>query len=607
MRMALFALSLFSREFQRSHTQTFRLSLARLTVLAAMPVLLISDLAAQDPFCPGDPPVNPYLADSPWPTYHRNGYRQKSTCIAGPVPGDSLRVKVRANLNGRTSPWTYISDRYADGSRVLLQSNATHVFKFRDTPEGIETIDSLRIDFDPITSFGWNFILAKDKIWYTYYPKYDPESNEYTRLFKLTDADTLDPLSDIVALDTFNFGGHGIGRVQLLALNHNGELVFNPGLVGVISADLVLLDTLQFASFPGEITYHNAFPVEENNAFYIVTTHRMMRFDWSGTELSLAWQSLYDFVFDGPNGSFAEGSGTTPTLLGWGAGNDKLVVVCDGHARNNAVAFWRELPEGWTGVPGMDIHFADSIQLPAAGTFSNIFQSIENSPCAFGYDFAMAQFNGFLGQPCMTRKGVQKVHWDTLSNALSIAWSDTSININGVLTYSEGSNLVYGSGKEADCNYYYYGLDWNTGGVVMRTLLGPEQGAFFLNVFDDGGNGNVIDEEGNIWYTGGSSLVKLEVVEQTVQVADAPLGSGQIRLVPNPASTSVRIDLPMGGATSVIMVNDLLGRKVRSIPFVGGTCVLDVSTMPVGAYALSVRDQAGAITRSPALLVVDRQ
>ncbi|MEZ4962868.1 MAG: hypothetical protein R2830_23785 [Saprospiraceae bacterium] len=83
---------------------------------------------------------------------------------------------------------------------------------------------------------------------------------------------------------------------------------------------------------------------------------------------------------------------------GWGEGNDKPVVMSDGHAKNNLVPFWREGPPGWMDLPGMDIHFVDSIQLPAVQAFSDNFQSIECSPCAYGYGIAIAQFRSICLQ-----------------------------------------------------------------------------------------------------------------------------------------------------------------------------------------------------------------
>ncbi|MEO0626645.1 MAG: hypothetical protein AAFY91_06630, partial [Bacteroidota bacterium] len=491
--------------------------------LVVMLLLSWTSIDAQStPFCEEEPPSNPFLADSPWPTYHRNNYRQASTCLPGPVSGDSLRVVAKTGIQGSTSPWTYLSEEYPDGERVLTQSNSTHFFKMIDLGDEIVTVDSIRIDFDPITSFGWNFLQTPGPVWYTYDPKYDPENNRYTRLYRIEDETPGDAFSDLIVTDTFSFQDLPVTKVQNYGINYNGQIVFTDGdlesllnkvVVGVLSPDLVLLDTLELSLEPGEIAFHNAWPIDENNSIFQVTTRRMIRYDWDGEELSIGWQAPYDFVADGPTGSFAEGSGTTPTLMGWGDGNDKLVVVADGHANNNLVAFWRDtIPDGWAGIPGEDPRLAGLIPLPAANQFSNLFQSIENSPTVYGYEIAIAQFNGFLGQNCPTVKGIQKLHWDVEDDSWAIDWVNEEINMNGVLTYSSGSDLVYGSGRADDCNYYYYALDWQTGDLEWSILLGPE-GTFANNPWDDGGVNHIIDEQANIYFAGTASLVKIETVE----------------------------------------------------------------------------------------------
>ncbi len=538
------------------------------TLFVLMILLSLSEVTSQTTFCSDDPPLNTWLADSPYPIYHRNSYAQASSCIQGTLPGDSLEIKLRSNITGGTSPWIYLTDEYPSGERCILYSNSNYVFKFIDNGTTLEAVDSIQIDNDFISTFGYNHLLSKDHIWFSYDPAYEPDEGEYTRIFKFTDEDISNPYSPILLLDTFDFAPLEIPAVNMYNLNYNGEIVWYSerdtldayAYAGVIDQDFNLLDTLQFEVLPNERVNHNSISVDEENNFYIVTSHRLIQFTWDGDEVLIGWQAEYDFVNDGPTGNFAYGSGTTPTLMGWGDGNDKLVVVADGHENNNLVAFWRELPQDWTAVPGMPLHFADSISIPNAQSFSNLFQSIENSPTVHGYDVAIAQFNGFLGYDCDNYKGVTKFTWNTEDDKFELQWTNEEINMNGVLAYSSGSDLVYGTGKEEDCNYYYYGLDWQTGALELDFLLGPE-GTFFSDPFYDAGVNNVIDEDGSIYFSGGASLVKIERLTNSSTVEE--YAEQSIRLYPNPASEAIFIENHnLEGTTFFIYSAD--GRLVKS-------------------------------------------
>ncbi len=487
-------------------------------ILLVIAMAIYFDFAAAQENCDKSlAPVNPFFANVEWPTYHHDNYRQAATCFAGPQSGNKIKMKMLTNLKGGTSCWTYLTEPYKNGQRIILQSNATHFYKILETEKGFEIVDRFKIDTDFIKFYSWNFLLSKNNIWYTYDPKFNPRKNEYSTIFKLIDAFPDNPLSKIKLLKKYSFGE--LGKVEFFALNYKGEIMFysnndkgNRNInVGVLSADLELLDVLSIPSLPNEIAGHNAFPVDDNNSMYFQTTKRFFKIDWDGKKLTIGYEANYDFVGDGPTGRWAEGSGTTPTLIGIGNGYDKLAVMTDGHRQNNLFAFWRELPRDWKGIPGHNIHFAGKIKLPAAEQFSELFQSVENSPCAYNYDVYVAQFNGFLGQKEPTKKGIQKVRWDTTSRKFDVIWVNKEVNMNGVLTYSKGSNMIYGSGREDNCNYYYYGLDAETGKVSWKYFLGKDCRGVF-NPYDDGGNGSIIDRFGNIYFTGGRSLIKLEII-----------------------------------------------------------------------------------------------
>jgi len=565
-------------------------------------ILILNGLGglAQTSICPDDPPLNPWLADSPYPIYHRNSYGQASTCIKSIESGDQVKIKIRRDVTGGTSPWIYLSEEYQNGERAILYSNSTHVFKFVDNGSQLIAVDSFRLDFNTLQSNGYNHLLSKNKIWFSYEPSYDPDDGKYSQLFKFSDLDTADIYSPIVQLDVFDFGAYGINRVNMYNLNYEGQIVWysekNPetGLAyaGVIDQDFNLLDTFSFLALPEERINHNSISVDENNSFYIVTSHRLIQFVWDGSELGIGWQAEYDFVNDGPTGKFAYGSGTTPTLMGWGQGQDQLVVVADGHKNNNLVAFWRELPPGWAALPGKPLHFADAIEIPEAESFSNLFQSIENSPTAYGYEIAIAQFNGFLGYDCDNLKGVQKFEWDTENDQFNLKWTNADVNMNGVLAYPSGSNLVYGTGKEDDCNYYYYGLDWETGNINLRLQLGAEENFPDDPLYDQGVN-HIIDEDGSIYYSGSRSLVKLER-QGSPSSSNEELASKAL-FYPNPTSGQLHFK-GINLDDFKIQVYDAQGSSYAKGHLLdSGT--LDISNLPNGLYLITLRNDRETIFR----------
>ena len=102
---------------------------------------------------------------------------------------------------------------------------------------------------------------------------------------------------------------------------------------------------------------------------------------------------------------------------------------------------------------------------------------------------------------------------------------------------------MYGTGKEVDCNYYYYGLNWDDGSTDLKLLLGPEQD-FPDDPFYDQGVNHIIDEDGSIYFSGSRSLIKLErIVEageeespEEIEEENEGVENPDLLLYPNPTS-----------------------------------------------------------------------
>ena len=99
-----------------------------------------------------EPPVNPYLADSPWPMSHRNPYCQASSPFPGPLAPPAAGQP--DFIDGAPALITLaFSGLYPDGSRVMWGSNQLEVFKASPCPSGCyyqvlakEDVDLFNVD-----------------------------------------------------------------------------------------------------------------------------------------------------------------------------------------------------------------------------------------------------------------------------------------------------------------------------------------------------------------------------------------------------------------------------------------------------------------------------
>ncbi|MBW2225496.1 MAG: hypothetical protein JRF54_15120 [Deltaproteobacteria bacterium] len=104
--------------------------------------------------------------------------------------------------------------------------------------------------------------------------------------------------------------------------------------------------------------------VDENGGIYVVTSAAMYRFNWDGSALTLGWRAEYEVAEEVPSPiRLGPGSGSTPSLMGTNADDDRFVVITDGQALMNLVLFWRdEVPADWEPIaPGKDPRIACEI------------------------------------------------------------------------------------------------------------------------------------------------------------------------------------------------------------------------------------------------------
>ena len=214
----------------------------------------------------------------------------------------------------------------------------------------------------------------------------------------------------------------------------------------------------------------------------------MLKVVWTGTRLSFdeangGWQSEYNTMSKEQATAagaltVSGGSGTTPTLMGFGNDPDKLVVISDGDPNGaQVVAFWRDkIPEGFNQKPGTKSRrIADQIRTDISKA------TIEPSAAVLGYGVVV--LNGSYPKPVpdiwgnaftsgVTRPapfGVQKFIWNTTTKAFKKSWINNEIDNTDVMVpvISASSSMIYLANKQ-DGLYEYVGVDWNTGSIKVR-------------------------------------------------------------------------------------------------------------------------------------------
>jgi hypothetical protein len=462
----------------------------------------------------GAAPDNPYAAGNVWGQFHRNGYAQASTPYRGPEAGDRIDVqRIKIPGRGGTPTQMHISERYSDGSYTAWSTNLTHIIKARVKGDRFEIADAYQITGRPGEfNIHWNMTLAKGNKAFVPSPK--------TRsILKFGEADPHDPGSKLILEKTFNIPSEIQGQATVLNLSYDGWLIFvtDKAWIGAVRQDFGEYRAFDLGQATNDISTHNSFPVDENGNIFVASLYAMTKVKWTGDRFELVWRTPYDFrgpgcpppssnqtreVIKAITGKACTGTGTTPTLVGR-AGMDELVVAVDSHRKNNLVAFWRnEIPSGWKALKGQDRRVAGVLQLPYS-TWEGDGFSAENSPPAAGYDIAVAQYIGFFKTACDAPRGVQMARWNPVANRLDLLWADARVPFNNVMTISYGSDLLYGSGRDPDCNFVYRGLDRRTGQQAFAMTLGES------NDFLDGGNSNAILPDRSIIYGIGDGMIRI--------------------------------------------------------------------------------------------------
>ena len=283
----------------------------------------------------------------------------------------------------------------------------------------------------------------------------------------------------------------------------------------------------------------NSISVDSDNGIYVastlVTTNtdnssvesalgRMRKLIWNGQNIEIGWEANYEACVETPPLiKKGLGTGSTPTLMGFGDDEEKLVVITDGNKRMKLVAFWRdEIPEAAppastnSGSVYSDARVAGIIDISCglSQTGQSWLQS-EQSVVVSGYDAFVVNnmpndesinqslsqiqdMDSFVGNSILQSavvgpilggpQGSERLTWVTQENAGlngngSWGWQSVwtkenvySTSMVPICAQVDNKKLAIVSGYNIEKSQWeLVGLDWNSnqeGSIVHRTLFG---------------------------------------------------------------------------------------------------------------------------------------
>jgi hypothetical protein len=506
------------------------------------------------------PPHNPWLADSVYPISHFNPGATDSVLIAGPTTGkqltrdDAIFVPNVMVSNPAIKKIGGDTVAFASGTlgilKLLLTGKALEALSFtpypgfekdaqKATPDAIDSLvqawDAARRAKDDarlleaishMNGLGVNFQTAINGV----YNLFDRDGFHYcvyggSKVLKCSDDNVAREPARVVATADVAAAmppqaAKAVTRITGLAMTYDGYLAAAaPGALVILDRDL---EVKSFAAFLDE-AIDNSIAVDEKGGIYVVTSRRMLKLVWNGESLSMdekrgAWESGYEWAPDEKSlalGSISRGSGTTPSLMGFGDDPDKLVVIADGaETGTNLVAFWRdEIPEDFEQRPGTKSRrIAGQVRIDISQL------TIEPSPNILGYGVAV--MNSTYPQPFTTPgfpnaftagitrpapRGIEKFIWDPQTRQFHAAWSNPAVDNSDIMVpvVSAATGMLYAAHKQ-DGVYQYVGLEWLTGEIRARWIF-PNDSCIW-NAF---GGITTILEDGDLLIGGAFAIKRL--------------------------------------------------------------------------------------------------
>ncbi|MCB0827702.1 MAG: hypothetical protein KDB62_02705 [Solirubrobacterales bacterium] len=447
-----------------------------------------------------EPPCNPHLAQSRWSASHRGSYAQGSSPNRGlrsgrvstqhiDLPGTPIQIQFSQPYpHGGRVAWGSLVDAF--DRRIVFKAGVNsgrlidlYVPEEREQnppPPGAGGITGAYNMLDR----GGRFIVPRQRFFDVFEDAANDRVNSPIALrkrFFLPERAFCGP-DDVLVGATMTYDGYVAFATER-------------GVVGTVprkprqmtAANLRAIAINRDCDLPDEQleTVSNNIAADEKGGIYVVTSSRMRRFDHDSAKnrLSSRWQARYQAGSEVSEIRLGAGSGSTPSLMGTGKGQDRFVVITDGQDLMHLDLFWRDRPPNdWNGMGGgrprrmaceYPVRFGDrnatsslSEQSVAVRGYGNLLVNNE-----LDYEFpdgltetlrtAQAALRG--GDPDSAPKGMERIDWDPEKRRCRSVWNNREVSVpNGIPSISGRSGTAYGIEQRAG-EWGVGGLNWKSG------------------------------------------------------------------------------------------------------------------------------------------------
>lgn len=178
-----------------------------------------------------------------------------------------------------------------------------------------------------------------------------------------------------------------------------------------------------------------------------------------------------------------------------------------------------------------------------------------------------------INEPLAEHSAVNTVTWEVIIDQGLTRPSGIEIIGNRLLVsdYATGDILVY----DMDNNF-----------AALGTIATGQPGITGLKVGPDGA----------IWYTNRTQNSLRKITPGDVSSTGAPASLAQVRVMPNPTTGMLRVQLPET-SEATLMLSDFTGKQIQRVPHARNGQQLDLGTLPNGVYLLTIAGEGYSTTR----------